>query len=569
MKKLKEILNRIDGKGYKAYKDLKGKYEFLDYTLAIDHVQGDPFATPSKIRLIIPRKSTNVNEDSFSNKRRKVAIEDHLTRLVAEAISKNEKKAHGTGKSGLVSIDTPGQEVLERTAVEVTFKSITVCLSVGLPARGRTVLGKQASKMLVDQLADVLNHSVFSINEQRAEEVLKLNDQQTYIRSFLKENGMVAFIANGAILPRESGISSKPLDANKAIPFNAPKELEISIRIPHQTDPIKGMAIRRGITLIVGGGYHGKSTLLKAIEHGVYDHIMGDGREYVITDSNAMKIRAEDGRQVTRVNISPFIQNLPYGKDTKAFSTENASGSTSQAANILESLEVGTSCLLIDEDTSATNFMIRDERMQTLVSKEKEPITPFVDKVRQLYDDLGVSTVLVMGGSGDYFETADCVIMMENYLPYNVTEKAKEISHQAKSHRKQEGGKHFGDLSERVPLTESLDSLKGRKSKVAAKGLDTILYGKAEISLQYVEQLVDSSQTRAIAEILHGMERDNLLNDGLSLKELMQKVEKILDDEGLASFTVYKNQHPGDLARPRFLEIMAALNRLRTLRIEK
>ena len=101
------------------------------------------------------------------------------------------------------------------------------------------------------------------------------------------------------------------------------------------------MGIRKGITLIVGGGYHGKSTLLKALEAGVYNHIAGDGREFVITDDTAFKLRAEDGRSITGVDISPFIKNLPNKKDTVHFSTEDASGSTSQAANLMEALESG------------------------------------------------------------------------------------------------------------------------------------------------------------------------------------------------------------------------------------
>ena len=157
------------------------------------------------------------------------------------------------------------------------------------------------------------------------------------------------------------------------------------------------------------------------MELGIYSHIPGDGREYVATDPKAVKIRAEDGRFVEKVNISPFIKSLPLLRDTLRFSTDNASGSTSQAANIMEALEMGARVLLIDEDTSATNFMIRDRRMQELVQKAHEPITPFIDKVRQLYQDQRVSTILVMGGSGDYFEAADTVIWMNNYRPFAVT----------------------------------------------------------------------------------------------------------------------------------------------------
>lgn len=567
MDELRKTFARIDGKGYKAYKDIRGFYRFPDYKLAIDYVQGDPFASPSKIRIIIDRKRTKVHSASLQTKKRKIATEDEITRTVARALREEAPGSMGTGKSGLIAIDRPGQEVLERTAVTMNEEQITLCLSVGLPARGRKVLGKQAEALFYRYLPQILKRSVFSLDAGKLEKVQQLADNQEAIRTYLRKHGYVAFVADGSILPRESGISDRPLKRGNVIPFRTPDDLAVEIEVPHG-QPIRGMGIRKGITLIVGGGYHGKSTLLQAIERGVYDHIEGDGREYVLTDPTAFKIRAEDGRQVTKVDISPFINNLPFGKDTKTFTSENASGSTSQAANIIEALESGAKTLLIDEDTSATNFMIRDSRMQALVASEKEPITPFLDKVKQLYRDYGVSTILVMGGSGDYFDVADCVIMMEQYLPYHVTEKAREIAESYNLRRKEEGGETFGRVNERRPAPGSLNPRKGKKEKVTARGLKTIQFGATMIELDQVEQLVDESQTRAIGEILHDMERKNLLQKNWTFRQLLDEVEMRLEKDGLASFTLRPNEHPGELARPRRLEIAAALNRLRTLKIK-
>ncbi|WP_270182384.1 ABC-ATPase domain-containing protein [Alkalihalobacillus sp. CinArs1] len=565
MKNLIDHLQRIDGKSYKAYKDIRGSYDFENYTLSIDYVQGDPFASPSRIRAIIPRNKAKVKTEWFDGDQRRIRLEDFIARKVAKSIYKHKGNIKGSGKSGTFIIDAPKQKVLERTAVSVTKTDITICLSVGLPAQGRRVLGRQAQQMLTTYLREILKASIFSLNEGEVIEAIHLADQQETIRMFLKDRGYVAFIANGAILPRESGISDRPLQ-NKAVPFKSPSSKEVSISIPHKEEPIKGMAIEKGISLIVGGGYHGKSTLLHALEHGVYDHIAGDGREYVITDELAMKIRSEDGRKVTGVNISPFIENLPFGKDTRSFTTENASGSTSQAANIIEAVEAGCHALLIDEDTSATNFMIRDVRMQQLVSKDKEPITPFIDRVQQLYNQHSVSTVLVMGGSGDYFDVADTVILMENYLPYDVTNEAKRISAESTTARNKEGGELFGEVDRRLPHKSSLNSQKGKKAKVSAKGLHHILYGNTDISLLQVEQLIDPSQTRLAAEILHFLERKNKLGD-VSVSELLDAVEKQMNDEGIGSFSMFANQHPGDLARIRRTELAAVLNRLRTLKI--
>jgi predicted ABC-class ATPase len=565
LNKLRTILYTIDGKGYKAYKRLKGTYQFQDFVLCIDHVQGDPFASPSKIRVIIPRKLTNVKPQFTETTLRRIYCEDLVNRNINQYLTSTTKTIKGTGKSGMIFIDQPGQEILERSAVVIDDEKMTICLSVGLPAHGRRILAKEAEKIFFDIIPSIIKESVLSIKEIEFEHVVKLSDQQYAIRQFMENNGFVAFIANGSILPRESGISDRPMKKGKAVPFQSPKELEIQIPIPHQNEPITGMGIRNGITLIVGGGYHGKSTLLKALERGVYNHIRGDGREFVLTDPSAYKIRAEDGRKITNVNISPFIKHLPFEKDTTRFSTDNASGSTCQAANIIEAIEAGAKTLLIDEDTSATNFMIRDERMRKLVTNE--PITPFIDKAKQLFEEFGVSTILVIGGSGAYFDIADCVIQMDHYVPYDVTEKAKEIA-KMESISLQSINNRFGEITYRIPLQQSLNSNKGKKSKVSTKGKFTIQYGHTSIDLHNVEQLVDESQTNMIAEILQFLERERILERKLTIPELLTFIEQRINEQGLASFTRFPHLHPGELARPRKFEIAAALNRLRTLVIE-
>jgi predicted ABC-class ATPase len=565
LNKLRTILQSVDGKGYKAYKNLKGTYEFQNFVLCIDHIQGDPFASPSKVRLLIPRNRSNVKTEFTKTKIRKIYCEDLINRTICKYIKSIPNIVKGTGKSGMILIDQPGQEILERSAVVIDDETITVCLSVGLPAQGRRILAKEAGKIFFEIIPSIIKESVLSIKELEFEKAIKLCDQQYAIRQFMENNGYVAFIANGSILPRESGVSDRPMRKEKAVPFQSPKELEIQIPIPHQNEPITGMGIRKGITLIVGGGYHGKSSLLKALERGVYNHIRGDGREFVFTDSSAYKIRAEDGRKITNVNISPFINHLPFEKDTIRFSTDNASGSTSQAANIVEAIEAGAKTLLIDEDTSATNFMIRDERMRKLV--KNEPITPFIDKAKQLYEEFGVSTILVIGGSGAYFDIADCVIQMDHYVPVDVTEKAKELARLDTAPLQNINGK-FGEITYRIPLPQSLNSKKGKKDKVSAKGKFTIQYGHTIIDLHNVEQLVDESQTNMIAEILQFMERERILERKLTIPEFLTFIDQRMNKQGLASFTKYPHLHPGELARPRTLEIAAALNRLRTLVIE-
>ncbi|MTI81961.1 MAG: ATPase [Firmicutes bacterium] len=561
---LRSKLKDINGKGYKAYKSIEGVYQFEKYKLYIDHVQSDPFAPPSRVRVRVSQNKANFPVELFKNYHRRVALQDYLTRQVACAISMNAKGKMGTGKGGLIVIDRCGQEVLDRTSMVVSEKYVETRLSIGLPARGRKIMAREAEEILFEKVSKIINSSLLykSLNKEQVQGYIELHEDQVYLQSALKEHKLVAFVANGSILPRESGISDKPLKGSNVIPFQSPKSLEVTFQLPNNGQ-ITGMGIPKGITLIVGGGYHGKSTLLRAIERGVYHHIPGDGREFVLADPDAVKIRAEDGRSVQGVNISGFINNLPFQQDTKKFSSENASGSTSQAANIVEAIEVGTNLLMLDEDTSATNFMIRDGRMQQLVSKEQEPITPLIDRVRELYEKYAVSSILVVGGSGDYFNVADYIIKMENYAVKDVTKEAKRIASQNSDTRQQEVTNEFG-ISERIVDPVSLNL--SPRDKVKVRGLHKIQFGRNDIDLHYVEQLVDDSQTNAIAEIIRYATKE-YLKKRLPLIEVIEKVLEDISVSGLDVISPYQGQHPGNLALPRKHEICSAINRLRGVRM--
>jgi predicted ABC-class ATPase len=562
---LRKILTRLDGKGYKAYKDIKGAFDYINFTLFIDHVQGDPFASPSRVRAEVKMAKAGFPSDLWDSRLKKIALEDYLARQFSFAIRRGCKGRRGIGKSGLVAIDSGRQEVLERNSVNVDEQKVEVRFVVGLPASGRTILGLEAIAMFFQEIPQIVEKSLFlrnlKTNELRSH--IKLAEDQGVLRKWLREKDLVAFVANGAILPRRSGVDDRPLQMG-VVPFQSPQELEVEVTLPNR-GVLQGMGIPQGVTLIVGGGFHGKSTLLNAIELGVYNHVPGDGREYIATHDAAVKIRAEDGRSIEKVTISPFISNLPLKRDTERFSTENASGSTSQAANIIEAVGMGAKVLLIDEDTSATNFMVRDERMQELVAKEKEPITPFIDKVQKLYRDYGVSTVLVMGGSGDYFDVADTILMMDEYRPCCVTEKAKEIALRHEVKRMDEGGTSFGEFSERTPMSSSFDSQRGKRDvKIDAKGLHGILYGTDFIDLSYLEQLVDISQTRCIGFLIHYYAH-HYLNKSEGLKEGLEKVMRDVGEKGFDVLLPYK---VGNLALPRIYEVAGAINRMRCLKIE-
>jgi predicted ABC-class ATPase len=563
---LKKVLHKIDGRGYKAYKDIEGKYDCGDYILLVDHVQGDPFASPSHVRVQVPGKMAGFPSETYSNKSREVALRDFLTRRFLEATRRFSKGNRGTGKSGIISIDRPGQEILERTSAFVTEEYVEARFVMGLPAFGRRIAGGHAQAMFFEELPRILHASLFykNLHEKTLHEHIRTSEDADFLRDQLDRLGLVAFVADGAILPRASGIDPAPLTGGRVVPFEPPESLLVEMELANR-GAITGMGIPKGVTLIVGGGYHGKSTLLRALELGIYNHIMGDGREFVVTNPYTVKIRAEDGRYIEKVDISPFITNLPFGQGTRAFSTEDASGSTSQAANIIEALEVGAKVLLIDEDTSATNFMIRDQRMQELVSKDKEPITPFIDKIRQLYQDLGVSTILAIGGSGDYFDVADLVICMVEYRPYDLTIEARTIAERHKAGRTPEGGESFGPITERIPLARSFDPSKGRREvKISSKGLQSIVFGTHAIDLGAVEQLVDISQTKAIGDAIYYATR--YMDGTRTLGDIVNAVLKGTREKGL---DVLGPRPTGDYAEFRGLEFAAAINRLRTLSARK
>jgi predicted ABC-class ATPase len=561
---LERTLSRIDRKGYKAYKDIEGAYRFPDCLVLIDHVQGDPFAAPSRVRVRIDQQVARFDPALFGNRIREVACRDFLSRCFIAAARRFAKGHRGSGKGGSIAMARPGQEILERTSVLIDERQVEGRFTVGLPAYGRRIAGREAAEMLLEELPRIVAASLVAGGVDMSELVRQVDtaeDCET-IRHTLPELGCVAFVPDGAILPRRSGIDQRPLTGPEVVAFGAPDSLRVEIDTPHH-GTISGMGIPRGVTLIVGGGYHGKSTLLSALEAGVYNHIPGDGRELVATNPATVKIRSEEGRRIEKVCITPFISHLPQGKDTDSFSSDNASGSTSQAANIIEALEVGAKVFLIDEDTSATNFMIRDQRMQKLVAKEHEPITPFIDRVRQLYEEHGVSTVLVIGGAGDYFDVADHVIGMRDYLPGNVTDEAKAVARELPVDRMPEGGASFGSVVSRVPVGHSLDPSKGRRAvKIAQRGIDTIQFGLSDIDLSAVSQIVDTAQTRAIGDAL--VVAKTMMGAGKTVQEIADVIEERMAREGLAG--LYSIPSGGYAAFRRF-ELAAALNRLRTLAV--
>lgn len=561
---LKKKLQRINNRGYPAYRDIKGTHDFGDYLLILDHIQGDPFASPSRIRIRIPDEVSGFPGWFSKSVDRITAFEDFIARVFEAGLKKHSGGRKGSGKSGLMYIDSPGQEIYRRTSVVKMPGSTEVRFFAGLPARGRRIDSDAAAEMLFAIIPGVVSSSLYydRLDKDALCRHVKHYEDSEFIRAGLDEAGLIAFIADDSHLPRTSGIDERPMPFDTAVPFKSPGNLRVTFHPPN-AGTISGMGIPKGVTLITGGGYHGKSTLLRAIERGIYPHIPGDGREFVITDPKAVKIRSEDGRRIESVDISPFIGDLPLKGSTVRFSTDNASGSTSQAANIIESVESGAKVLLIDEDTSATNFMIRDKRMQKLISRENEPITPFIDKIRGLYDIHGISSVVVAGGCGDYIDVADTVICMKEYRAFDVTAKAKEIAMQDGEKRSFEDDGNFNPGLSRIPDKGSINPGRGKKPvKISVKETGKIEFGYEKIDMAAVEQVTGKSQLRAIGFALNYSLR--YMDGGRDVAEIAELVEEDIRNSGLD--IVYPGIR-GDLDSFRKAEFCAALNRLRTLRI--
>lgn len=552
MNQFRTSIRGMDHKGYPAYKSLKGTYQFKNYQLEILHVQGDPFASPSSVAVKINGRNAAFPKEYYQQKHRRIAMEDYLLRNFSTALDRGSHRAKGSGKSGMIAASHPGQEILERTGCRVSQDgSVLFRFVVGFPARGRTIDAREMEKIFFDILPPVVEQCGFyaTCDKERIEETIALADDQYEIRRQLVQKGLVAFVADGSVLPRESGISERPM--KDAIAFKSPESLRVTLDLPHR-GKISGMGIREGITLIVGGGYHGKSTLLKTLEKSVYPHIAGDGREYVATLDCAMKIRAEDGRSVCNEDISLFIKDLPNGKDTTHFSTLDASGSTSQAANTIEAIEAGSSLLLIDEDTSATNFMIRDKLMEQVIAPGEEPIIPFIKRIRPLYEEQKVSTILVVGSCGAFFEMADTIIQMEQYLPRDITKRAKSV---------------FDANSDKIRIDDELVLPKGRtiripkateRNKIKVMGTDGFSLQHHPVDLRYLEQITDGEQMLALAQILC-YTLENFGQKQIAVPEYLVQIMSLLEQKGLEGLISGKTIP--NMAMPRKNEIAGCLNR--------
>lgn len=577
---LKATLERIAGKAFGSYRETQGSYAFDAYELRITHVQRDPFAPASQIEVRLDQEMAGFDPQLFDTPWKRVAIEDRILRAFGAEIAKNSFDFADFIKGGAFSVSRPGPQILERSACSLTEDSLTVRFEATFPARDRAIATREFETMFFDVLPRIVRDSLLAVSypEGELQTVADLADDQHALREALVQKKLVAFVADGAILPRETGVSQRPLP--DAVPFTSPESLRVSINTPH-AGTIQGMGVPAGVTLVVGGGYHGKSTLLQAIQEGVYDHIAGDGREYVVCDATAVKLRAEDGRSVRGTDISLFINNLPSGTATESFWTDNASGSTSQAASTAEAMEAGSRLFLIDEDTSATNFMVREPLMQKVIARDGEPITPFVERLRDLYEKADISTILVAGSSGAFFMVADTVIQMKEYEPLDITGMVKKACAEegavevprALGFKRPNADRILVPPQHPLTITTSSEARKADRERREGRGQKgperlrakvlggvDIRVGSTGSDMRFVEQMVDAEQAKALALIVKAcLERDLLSR--MSVREAVDTMMNEIGENGLTS--LQGDRAEGGIAMPRREEAFACLNRLR------
>ncbi|MEE2961918.1 MAG: ABC-ATPase domain-containing protein [Myxococcota bacterium] len=555
-----KLLWSLDGAGYPQYKKLKGTYGYPHFSLDVEHVQGDPFAEPSIIRVVCESSYLDLPAWVFSTVDRRRAAADFFGRAFAYE-ARGLSRSIGSGKGGKIVFPPLSQHVLWRNFCHLaTDGTFSIRFRLGLPARGRRILGREAGRLFEETLPALIEGTFApsSYDESKLKNHCDVVEDSVALRTQLSGRDLIAFAANGSLLPRRSGIDDRPMSEKLARAFVAPDELSMSFTLPN-VGVVTGMGICRGVNLIVGGGYHGKSTLLQAIEVGCYDSIPGDGREYVVASETITKIRAEDGRYVENTDISNFINNLPAKVDTSQFDTENASGSTSQAASVVEALEVGSKVLVFDEDTSATNFMIRDLRMRSLIAKADEPITPLIDHARNLIDELGVSIIAVIGGCGDYLDVADAVIGMMNYLPVDLSGQTQRILEEYPRDVLSDRVT-WKVLRERALSFERKIDFRDRKgTKISVQHLSTARLGRSDIDVRAVEQLVEQGQLRAILSVLCeviGCEKEKEILSEVLINRVYAYLEHQVGDE-------YPSLLTGDHSSFRIQEFWSVVNRIR------
>ena len=566
MKALYQKIRSLNGKNYGLYKSLADKpWDFGDFALEFLHVQGDPYAPASRVLIKANLSMLGYAGEWGGTFERRLALSDFLYRKLGRLVQERYP-----GKDAAVIFDTAGPEMLVRNSLWIDNGELRACLQVKLPGDGRKIQAELAAEILTMVLPDLVSAGLYysKSDEVFLQEHYRVLAERKEILSQLDARGLCAFVPDGTVLPRESGLSEMPLEG--AVPFVAPEEMAVTLNVCGRD--IRGMGIPKGITVITGGAFHGKSTLLQALTRSVYPHIPGDGREGIVIDESALRVGVEDGRSVRGTDLSHFVRDLPGGVSTKDFNTLSASGSTSEAANLLEAMEAGSRTFLIDEDSSAVNFLIRDVRVRKLLGDDREPLIPLTDRIREISAQ-GYSFILVAGACGDYLDLADNIVIMANY-------KAECAKFTPMSSWKTEGligSTESAEVQQPRPFVAYMQPLQKsvrptsaveRQVKVKLAGDSLLQIGFLVSDTSRLNTLVDRQQRFGAGFVLLNLlqnaasnaESGDSSNAGDSVAETIQKLYEKIQNVGFRNLPQGMSR---EMSLPRVVDIACVAFRLR------
>ncbi len=558
------MLMDIEGKDSSEYARLVGDFDFSRFVLKISQVPAESSTSPALFIVRVPQIIAGFPPHYFDTPVRRTALEDFLTRKVADQIDTlAQYNEEGISRRHL-SVAMPGQKILPRTSMLVTEEYVEARIYVMLPQRDGRVDGERVRDIFFEELASVVNASLVYCNLDERELTAFVNSMEDadQIRQTLSMRGLLGFVADGSMLAR-MGNTDFP-DYEAVTPLRVDSDIQVEMEVPNG-GTIKGLGIPAGLTLILGDSYSGRIDLMKALAAGIYNHIPGDGRELAVTVPDAVSVAAEPGRSVQKVDVSLFIKEMEAGSQPAEFSTAEAEPSASQAAGVMEALEIGARAFLFDESTSAAAFLTRDTRLSSLMPEAERRIAPLAQRARHMVDDLGVSIVVAGAASvAEFIPVADTILRIDEYAVYDVTQAAKALDPAQFQIEEDPNPPDFAQERNRWVVPSSIDSSKGTDDQhIVAESIELLRFGRGLINLQNITQMADKHQTATIGLILY-YARLRYMDESRPLREVMDLIDRDLGTEGLE---VLSRDLRGDLARPRRYEIAAALNRLSSLRV--
>lgn len=493
-----------------------------------------------------------------------VFLEDYILRQFTSELGRLNDEIYGPNNSqkethGMVKYQECDNRIIRRNSIflDEEKNELNYYIKVKLPLVNNKISAKSVLQYIT-KITLIIRNVIKNIDVYDYEEKKIIYDNQLLIRKCLTENDYVCFIANNSILPRFNGTDQKDVNA---IPFKSPESFQIEIPLLNG-EYIYGMGIKKGITSIIGGAFSGKSTLLNAIENGIYNHIKGDGREYCITDDTAVKVSAEDGRYISNLNISSFFTKSLV-PDIENFNTLVASGSISQAANIIEAINGNSRLILIEEDSSATNFLIKDEIMREIINADAS--IPFTDRIKDI-EKIGLSVILVTGATSKFLEYSNQIIKFEKYICYDVNN--LDIKLKSKIDEEDDCNIPMWKSNRRINIeNKTVKFILFKKINVVTNHL--VFLDEYEVNLKNLESIKNFYQINSLCfSAIHQLGNEYYMN-----KELINNCYKITSifnkkewyEIALSNF--YKYEYFLEEVRP--IDVYRFINRIRGIKFEK